>query len=338
MTASMSLNVASCRARGAGIGRRARWRGMRCGVPLLAAIFGVGVIGGLGWITLGGLADAEGYLIVQGRLSDSRLHPVRHAGGRIAQVHAAVGKMVAEGELLATVDPGDVDARIEALKIEAQASQMRLEVVRREAQAFEVLQKQNLVARERVEALERKVAELERESAGVLARVAEADGHLALVEIRSPVSGLVHSIDGLVAGRDVRPGEILAEIAGNPGGLILDTALTAKQAAGVSLGRDVRIWPELAAWRDGRGFSGRLVSLTVAASAASTISGTQLTHIARVEVDARQATDLRAAIAANGGTAGISIQTGTQPAIQQFLDPLKGLALGNSSYRNFKGV
>ena len=329
--------------RGAGAGRRATSRGPRFGGPLLAAIAGIGAIGGLGWFAADQLAIADGYVIVQARMAEDRTYPVQHVGGRIADVHAVVGKSVAAGELLATVDAGDVDARIGALKGEAQASQLRLDVVRREAQAFEVLQQQKLVARERVEALERKLAELEQENAGVLARVAEADSRLALVEIRSPIAGIVHSMDGLVAGRDVRPGEKLAEIAGNPGGMILEAVLTAAQAGAVSAGRDVRIWPEPAGWRDGRGFSGRIVSLAVVSSPSSMLPSSRLTggpvaHIARVEVDAQQAAVLGAAVATRGGRTRITIRTGTRPAIQQFLEPFRGIAQGQSSYRFSKGV
>ncbi len=323
----------------AGAGNRARLGGPCWAGPLLAAIAGVGALGGLFWIALDRLAVAEGYVIVQARVGDDRVHPVQHVGGRITQVHAVVGQPVAGGELLATVDAGDVDVRIAELKVQAQTSQMRLDVVRREVQAFEVLEQQQLVARARVEELERKLADLERENAGVLARVAEADGHLALVEIRSPVAGMVHSMDGLVTGRDVRPGEKLAEIAGNPGGVILEAMLTAGQAGAVSARRDVRIWPELAAWRDGRGFVGRLVSLTVAPSPSSTTSGGPLTHIARVEVAAPEAAALVAAIMPFGSQARISIRTGPLFAVQQLLEPLKGMmTLGISSYRFSKGV
>lgn len=284
------------------------------------------------------LAVADGYMIVEARIAEGRLHPVQHAGGRITQVHAAVGQSVAAGELLATVDTGDVDARIAALKAQAQASQLRLDVVRREVQAFEVMEQQQLVARARVEQLERKLAELERENAAVLARVAEADGYLALVEIRAPIGGVVHSIDGLVAGRDVRPGEKLAEIAGHPGGLILEAMLTAKQAGAVSAGRDVRIWPERAAWHDGRGFTGRLLSLMLAPSPASIQSSGFSRHIARVEVEAGEAAALGVAIAPLGGKARIAIRTGPQPAVQQFLEPFKGMASGHSSHRFSKGA
>lgn len=331
-------NDASRRATRAGASRRARVSGPRFGGPLLAAIAGVGALGGLGWMALDRLAVADGYMIVQARVADGRLHPVQHAGGRITQVHAVVGQSVAAGELLATVDTGDVDARITELKAQAQASQLRLDVVRREVQAFEVMEQQQLVARARVEELERKLAALERENAGVLARVAEADGYLALVEIRAPIGGVVHSIDGLVAGRDVRPGEKLAEIAGHPAGVILEAMLTAKQAGAVSAGRDVRIWPELAAWRDGRGFAGRLLSLRLEPAPSSIPSGGFSRHIARVEVEAREAAALSAVIAPLGGKARIAIRTGAQPAVQQFFETFTGMAAGHSSFRFSKGA
>ena len=133
----------------AGAGNRARLGGPCWAGPLLAAIAGVGALGGLFWIALDHLAVAEGYVIVQARVGDDRVHPVQHVGGRITQVHAVVGQPVAGGELLATVDAEDVDVRIAELKVQAQTSQMRLDVVRREVQAFEVLEQQQLVARAR---------------------------------------------------------------------------------------------------------------------------------------------------------------------------------------------
>ncbi len=328
------------------LGRGTASGGPRSGGPLLASVVVVGALAGVGWFGLDRLALSDGYMIVQARVADGRLHPVQHAGGRIEKVHAVVGKPVAAGELLATVDPGDVDARIAALKAEAQASQLRLEAVRREAHAFDVLQQQMLVARERVVALEQKLAELEKENAGVLARIAEADSRLALVEIRSPISGVVHSMDGLVAGQDVRPGEKLAEIAGNPGGLILEAELSEGQAAAAAGGRDVRIWPERAAWHDGRGFAGRIVSLSGRVSASPSLSpatfspwaASGVVRVARIEVDRQQAAGLEAALTRHGGTTQIAIPTGTKSAVQQFLEPFRRKAQGKSSHYLSTGV
>ena len=318
--------------------------GPRWGGPLLASLVVVGALGGLGWFGLDRLVVGEGYVIVQARVADGRLHPVEHSGGRIDKVYAVVGKPVAAGELLATVDPGDVDARIAGLKAEAHASQLRLEAVRREAHAFDVLEQQKLVARERVETLERKLADLEKENAGVLMRIADADSRLALVEIRSPISGVVHSMEGLVAGQHVLAGNKLAEIAGNPGALILEVVLSEDEASAVTNGRDVRIWPERAGWRDGRRYSGRVVSLSrsvpgsTALSSSSTRSSGALVHIARVEVEARQAEGLADAITRHGGVTQIAIPTNAKSAIQQFLEPFRRLAQGKPSQRFSTGV
>lgn len=312
--------------------------GPRSGGPLLASVLAVGALGGLGWFGLDRVAMSEGYVIVQARVAEGRLHPVQHVGGRIDQVHAVVGKPVAAGELLATVDPGDVDARIAALKAEALASQLRLEAVRREVHAFDVLQEQRLVARERVVALEQELAQLEKENASVLARIAEADSRLALVEIRSPISGVVHSMNGLVAGRDVRAGAILAEIAGNPGGLVLEAVLSEGQAGDAMSGRHVRIWPERTAWHDGRAFAGRIVSLSRWASASLSRPSSIVVHVARIEVDTQQAAGLQAAISRHGGVTQVAIPTGTTSAMQQLLEPFRRKAQVKSSHQYSSGV
>ena len=314
--------------------RAERGKGPGIAVPFVSCLCGLAVIavGGLGVMSRVELEQA--FAFADARPVTGRQKAVQHPGGTITKVFTAVGKPVAGGELLATVEPGDVDRRIEQLKVEAQAAQVRLEAVRREAQAFAVLQRESLVERSRVEALERQVAELEKEAARVLSRIAEADSRLDLIEIRAPASGVVTSLGGLSEGRAITAGETLAEIGIAPGAMQLECGLSADEARHAVKG-PVRIWRRLGAWRDGAAIPANLVA--VVPTNAAGIDHAPSGFVARIEIDAAHMASLAAVPSATLDTFVVAIPLGARRGLH-LLDPFRRLAGRATEWLNLKGA
>lgn len=307
-------------------GRKAHDAGPRIAGAFAASIAAFVLFVGGGSIALSYLMLEETFAVVQARPLSEQMQGVHHPGGTISKVFTAVGKPVAGGELLATVDAGDVDRRIEELKSEARAAQLRLEALRREAQAFDVMQREHLIDRARMTELEKKVADLERETTGFLAQIAEADSRLGLVEIRAPSAGVVHSMSGLAVGREIRTGETVAEIALAPGTVILESALSVREARDAAKG-PVRVWRSLASWRDGQFVEGKLVAIVSRQSLEAGFD--RPAYIARIEIDAAQASRLSTEAGAPAGGLLVSIPLGQRRAMQQVIEilgPLKRLA------------
>jgi multidrug resistance efflux pump len=277
----------------------------------------------------------RGAFVVEARPATGRHLVAPQGSGVIGKVFVAAGNPVGGGELLATVEGGDIDHEIDALKAEAQAAQQRLDTVRREAAAFEVLLEQQLVTRERVEGLERQAVELEGVVASVLARIAQAERRLSQVEIRAPISGVVHSMDGLVVGRAFRAGETLADIDVDPGRPLLDAELTPRQAADARLGDAVRIWVEPASWAAGRSYRGVIVAMTEQQGEGSVKKGST---IARVAVVGMHAEDLRRALALPKARGFVAITRGPQTIIQHLFEPIRQLSLRMSAAHSSKGA
>lgn len=301
-------------------------QGLRLRGPVVA---GASVLSGvLGAAALGAaiVPFNDGFVTVDARLADRAIHAVRHDGGVIGKVHVAAGQRVAAGDLLASIDAGDIDARIAQMKAQADAVGLQLESVRREAQAFNVMLEQRLVSRAKVISLEQQVAELERETSTVVARIADAERQLARVEIRTPFAGIVQSMPGLVAGRTLAAGETLARIAPDPDRIVVEAALLPLQVSAATVGAEARIWLDALVWRDGKQFSGHLTWLASEPSKDNR-------RAARFEVavdGSDKDVDGKTALA-SGTRAVIVLRTGKRTIVQQLFDPVRRTAGRHSS-------
>ncbi len=74
--------------------------------------------------------------------------------------------MVKAGDLLVTLDTTALDQQIGALKAQSEAALRQLDLVRQEAATMTDLMERKLAARSKVLALERQIAEVEKEAAG----------------------------------------------------------------------------------------------------------------------------------------------------------------------------
>jgi len=265
-----------------------------------------------------------GYHIKDATLAVRRIQPVVHPGGKIAAVYAEAGKAVAAGDILATIEAGDLDGRIAALKVQSDAAQLQLQAVRREAQAFTTLLQQRLVSRQRVVELERQVADLEREAAAVLARAEAAQYELGHTEIRAPVSGILQVTGSLVPGRFMAPGEIIAEIAPSTDMIVLEARLSPAEAKAAQKTGNVRLWMGVASWFDARPVSAKLTWLSPPAA-----DGKPQT--AHFELQRSALPNAGAAHAAGHQRTTLSIRSVDKSLLQTLLEPFRRSAANGAA-------
>ncbi len=289
--------------------------------PLLAAALVLAGAVSAGLIATTALPFEGGFRVADLVPADAAIREVRHDHGTIARVVVTAGQQVGAGELIATVDSADIDARIAALQAQLDAAGLQLESLRREAQAFQALLEQRLVARARVAALEQQVADLEREAAGLIERIGEAERGLAHVEIRSPIAGIVRSTAGLVVGRRLTGEEVLAEIAPDPTRRVLEGRLPLDQVRDLKPGSEIRIWTDGGNWIGGTALTARLVWISPVAGPDAT--GQHPTHVARFELAPADVGPLDHGAGLSSARFRAILLNRNLTIVQQFLEPMR---------------
>lgn len=229
--------------------------------PLATTLVVAALLAGGGWHATGELQSRASIRLAEARIVPGATHAVKHTAGVIAKVHASAGGKVEAGEVLATLEAGDVDSRIDGLKVQSEAVQRRLEAIRREVLAFQVMLEQRLVSRSRVAALEQQVVEIEKEASAVLSLIADADTKVARSEIRAPVTGTLVSAPGLVEGHRIEEGQALATIAMDSGVVVVEGAVPSTLVLSAVKGAEVSIRAGVGGWRAASAISGRVTSV-----------------------------------------------------------------------------
>ena len=289
--------------------------------PLLFAIgvilvfFGVG-IGSAAYAPIDKGVALSGTIIVE-----SKVKAVQNArGGIIGRIMVAEGQDVTAGQLLATLDTQALDDQIAALKAQQAASRRQLELIRQETTTMADLLERKLAARSRVLALERQVAEVEKEAASFVARIAIAEQELARAEIRSPVAGRVLSLAVTGPGAVVQPGAAIVEIVPQDDRLVIEGRLAPTLVDNVKHGMDAKVWLTGLNWRESRPIKARLAWLSPD-SIEDKRSG-QSYFVARVELTEPRAEIAKRVALHPGMRTEILLLTGERTLLDQLLDPL----------------
>lgn len=285
------------------------------GLVVVVLFFGAG-LGSAAYVPLDKGVSFSGAVIVE-----SKVQPVQHrSGGIVGRVLVQEGQLVAAGDLIATLDTAQIDEQIGALKLQQVAALRQLDLIRQEAQTFNDLLEKRLAAKSRVLALERQVAEVEKEAAGFVARIAVAQQELSRMEIRSPVAGKVLSLAVRGPGAVIAPGGPVAEIVPEDDRLVLEGKLLPMQIEQVAPGMDAKVWLRSLSWRESRPFKARLAWISPD-SVEDKRTGVAY-FVARVELR-----DTRAEIAKRvslhpGMRAELLLLNGQRTLLDQLLDPL----------------
>lgn len=285
------------------------------GLTIVLAFFGAG-IGGAAYAPIDKGIGMAGTIIVE-----TKVKAVQHQrGGSVDRIHVAEGQEVKAGQLLISLDAKSIDDQLAALRAQAEAAQRQLSLIRQEAATMTDLLDRKLASRSRVLALERQVAEVEKENAGLGARIAVAEQELQRSEIRSPVAGRVLSLAVHGPGAVVQPGSTVVEIVPELDRLVIEGKLSPSSIDNVKPGMPAKVWLTSLSWRDQRPLKGKLAWVSPD-SVEDKRTGT--THfIARVELEEAPAQISERLKLVPGMRTEMLLLTGERTLLDQLIDPL----------------
>ncbi|MFN3867930.1 MAG: HlyD family efflux transporter periplasmic adaptor subunit [Hyphomicrobiaceae bacterium] len=252
---------------------------------------------------------------------ESRVKPVQHErGGTIGRVNVREGQRVEAGDVVFVLDTTSLIEQTTALRVQAEAAERQLLLAKQEAETMVDLLERKLAARPRVFALQRQVAEIEKEAAGIAARLAAAEEELKRSEVRAPVSGRVLSLAVSGQGGVIQPGQTLAEIVPDDDRLVIEGRLAPNQIENVRPGMPAKVWLTALSWREQRPLAARLAWVS-ADSVEDKRTGAPY-FVARVELEeTRNKLAERLSLQA-GMRSEVLLLTGERTLLDQLVDPL----------------
>lgn len=286
-----------------------------CGLLVVAVFFG----GGVGGATIAPIdkgISLSGNIIVE-----QKVQSIQHQkGGPVGRVHVAEGQDVAIGQVLVTLDTQALDQQITALKSQAQAAARQLDLIRQEALTMADMADRKLAARSKVLNLERQVAEIEKETAGFIARIAIAEQDLARAEIRAPVAGRVLSLAVHGPGAMVQPGATVLEITPQTDRLVVEGRLSQIHIDDIKHGMAAKVWLTGSTWRDSRPISAKLA--WVSPDSVEDKRTGAFYFVARIELEETRTEVSRRVALHPGQRTDILLLTGERTLLDHMLDPL----------------
>jgi multidrug efflux pump subunit AcrA (membrane-fusion protein) len=286
-----------------------------CGLLVVALFFGGGV-GGATMAPIDKGISLSGNIIVE-----QKVQAIQHQkGGPVGRVHVAEGQDVAIGQVLVTLDTQALDQQITALRSQAQAAARQLDLIRQEALTMTDLADRKLAARSKVLNLERQVAEVEKETAGFVARIAIAEQDLARAEIRAPVAGRVLSLAVRGAGAMIQPGATVLEITPQTDRLVVEGRLSQIHIDDIKHGMTAKVWLTGSTWRDSRPLSAKLA--WVSPDSVEDKRTGAIYFVARIELEETR-TEVSKRVALHPGQrTEILLLTSERTLLDHVLDPL----------------
>ncbi len=288
---------------------------VRLGIAVLVMFFVFGV-GGAALAPIDKGVGMPGTVIVE-----SKTKPVAHLrGGMVAKLHVAEGQEVEAGELLVTLDTEALDEQISSLTSQLVSARKQLDLARQESATIQDLEERKLAAKSKTLALQRLVAEIEKDVAGYQLRIAAAKQEREKCEIRAPVSGRVLSLAVHAPGAVVQPGVQLAEIVPRSDKLVIEGRLQPSQIENVLPGMDAKVWLSALSWREQRPLAAKLAWIS-ADSVEDKRTGAPY-FLARIELSIPEGAGQVPAKLQPGMRAEVLLLTGQRTLLDQLIDPL----------------
>lgn len=288
---------------------------VRIGALIAVAFFGVG-IGAAGLAQIDKGIGMPGTIIVEGRVKQ-----VQHEqGGTVATVHVAEGQHVAAGDLIATMDIKGLSEQAKALTAQSQAAGRQLALARQEAGTMRDLYQRQLASRSRLLAIERQVAEIEKETAALHSRIEIVRRDLSRAEIRAPEAGRILSLAVKGPGGVIQAGATVAELVPDDDRLVIEGRLNPNQIENVRPGMPAKVWLTALSWREQRPLAAKLAWISPD-SIEDRRTGAPY-FAARVELEDNRNAILEKTTLQPGMRSEILLMTGERTLLDQLLDPL----------------
>lgn len=272
-----------------------------------------------GWSALAPLergAALSGTIIVE-----SKVQSIQHQkGGNVAQVHVVEGSSIKAGDLLVTLDSKQLGDQFKALQEQAAAAERQLKLLRQEAATFAELADRKLTPKSRVMALERQVAEVEKEAAGLKARILVAEQEMQRAEVRAPVGGRILKLAVTGPGAVVAPNTTIIEIVPENDRLVVEGKLAPIHIEQMKPGMPAKVWLATLNWREQRPLTARLA--WVSPDSVEDRRTGQAYFVARVEIEQPKSEIARQQALYPGMRADILIVTGERTLLDTLLHPI----------------
>ena len=252
---------------------------------------------------------------------ETKVKQVAHPkGGVVAHVRASEGQHVNAGDVLIILDTSALDEQITGLESQVAAARRQLDLARQESATITDLQNRQLAAKSKVLALDRLVAEVEKDVANLATRLAVARNERGQSEIRSPVAGRVMSLQSHAAGAVIQPGATVADIVPENDRLVIEGRLAPNQIENVKPGMPAKVWLTALSWRNQRPLSARLAWVS-ADSVEDRRTGTPY-FVARIEIDESEIEIAKRMTLHPGMRAEVLLLTGQRTLLDQLIDPM----------------
>jgi multidrug efflux pump subunit AcrA (membrane-fusion protein) len=289
--------------------------------PLLLGTLAVGIFFGAGLSAATLLPIDRGAAFQGAIIVETRVKPVQHQkGGTVGRLHVTEGAEVRAGDLMISLDTRQLDEQIAAMKLQAESAKRQLLLIRQEAATMADLAAKQLAARSRVMALERQVAEVEKETVGLNARLAIAEQEIVRSEIRAPVAGRVLSLAVHGPGEVIQPAAAVAEIVPKEDRLVIEGRLPPMHIDAVKSGLRAKVWLTSLSWREQRPLPARLA--WVSPDTVEDKRTGAAYYVARIELEQPRA-EIEKRIGLHPGMrAEILVVTGERTLLDQLIDPI----------------
>ncbi len=252
---------------------------------------------------------------------ETKVKQVAHLkGGVVAKVLASEGQHVNAGDVLLTLDTSALNDHIAGLETQVAAARRQLDLARQELATIADLQARQLAAKSKVLALDRLVAEVEKDVANLTTRLSVARTERAQSEIRSPVAGRVMSLQSHAAGAVIQPGATVADIVPENDRLVIEGRLAPNQIENVKPGMPAKVWLTALSWRNQRPLAARLAWVS-ADSVEDRRTGTPY-FVARIEIDETDIETAKRMTLHPGMRAEVLLLTGQRTLLDQLIDPM----------------
>ena len=285
------------------------------GVAAIVLFFGLGV-GSAAIAPIDKGVGLPGTIIVE-----SKVKQVAHQrGGIVGQIHVIEGQRVNAGELLITLDRDAIEDQRRELGVQLAAANRQLDLARQEASTITALQDRQLASKSRALALDRLVAEIEKDVSSIKGRLAAAVREFTQSEVRAPVAGRVMSLQVHATGAVIQPGQTVAEIVPDSDRLVVEGRLAPNQIENAQPGMPARVWVSAQTWREQRALKGKLA--WVSADSVEDKRTGQSYFVARIEIQDTPEDLAKRAALHPGMRAEILLLTGQRTLLDQLVDPL----------------
>lgn len=285
------------------------------GLSVIILFFVLGV-GGAAFAPIDKGVGVPGQVIVE-----SKTKPVAHLrGGTVEKIHVIEGQDVEAGDLLVSLETHAFDEQIQSLNTQRSAALRQLELARQEAETIRGLEERKLAARSKMLAIERMVAEIEKDVASYEAKILAIKADREKSEIRAPVSGRIMSLQVHAPGAVVQPGLTVAELVPRSDKLVIEGKLLPTQIENVVPGMDAKVWLSALSWREQRPLPAKL-SWISPDSVEDKRTGASY-FVARIELQPVEDPNHAPVKLQAGMRAEVLLLTGQRTLLDQLIDPL----------------